>query len=99
MANVKLDLRDLGTLVRIAPKRVSKLNRLGLGSEALEKLLVDARLDKDTRAGTAALPVVHAGKGHSMSDELITYASNIQYAVRGPVDSKLEVCVIEHDVR
>jgi hypothetical protein len=60
--NVKLDLGDLGTLVRIAPERVSELERLGLSSETLEKLIIDARLDKDTRAGTATLPVVKAGR-------------------------------------
>jgi hypothetical protein len=60
-ANVKLDLGDLGTLVRIAPERVSELNRLGLGSEALKKLIINSRLDKDTRAGAAALSVIKAG--------------------------------------
>jgi len=61
--NVKLDLGYLRTLVRIALKGVSKLNRLGPGSEALKKLIVDARLDKYPRTSSAALPVVKAGKG------------------------------------
>ena len=60
-ANVKLDLGDLGTLVRITSERVSELERLRLNSEALQKLIIDARLDKDTRAGAATLPVVKAG--------------------------------------
>jgi hypothetical protein len=67
--NVELDLGYLRTLVRIATEWVSELNRLGLGSEALKKLIVDVRLDKDARAGSAALPVVEAGRGPSISDE------------------------------
>jgi hypothetical protein len=55
--------------MRIALERVSELNRLGLGSKAFKKLVVDARLDKDPRAGSAALAVVEAGGGFSISDE------------------------------
>jgi hypothetical protein len=94
-----LDLGDLGTLVRIAPKRVFKFNRLRLGSEALEKLIIDARLYKDTRAGTAALPVVHAKKDGSMSGKILQSREYILDAVGGPIDGKLEICVIEHDIR
>jgi hypothetical protein len=68
--NVELDLGYLRTLVRIALERFSELNRLGLCSEALKKLIVDARLDKYPRAGSAALPVVEAGRGPSISDEV-----------------------------
>jgi hypothetical protein len=90
----------LRTLVRIALERVSELNRLGLGSEALKKLIVDARLDKDPRAGSAALPVVEAGRGHSSAMENLNQSREfILNAVGGPVDGKVEVCVVEYDIR
>ncbi len=48
--------------MRIVLERVSELNRLGFGSEALKKLIVNTRLDKDSRAGTATLSVVETGR-------------------------------------
>ena len=62
--------------MRIALERVSELNRLGLGSEALKKLIVDARMDEDPRAGSAALSVVEAGRisdGKNSVSHVTTY--------------------------
>lgn len=73
-ANVELDLRYLGALVDIGPEGVSEFDRPCLGSEPFEEFIIDARLDKDTRAGTAALPVVPAGEA-SVRDELSNYVT------------------------
>jgi hypothetical protein len=100
-AHIKLDLGNLGPLVRVVREWVAEFNRPGLGSEALEELIVDARLDKDTRAGAAALPVVPAD---DVLDEQEKAAPNrlMKYvldAVGGPVNSLVEVRIVEYDVR
>ena len=56
------ELGELGIAGGWVP--VSELDRLGLSSKLPEELIVDPRLDKDTRIGTAALPVVPAVPGY-----------------------------------
>ena len=62
-AYVILLLRDLRALVRVGREGVADLEFLGLFGELLEELLVDAILDKDTRARAARLAMVPAEDG------------------------------------
>lgn len=55
---VELELGDLRALEGVALERVADLVLLGTGLEALKEGVVDALLDQDTAAGTAALAVV-----------------------------------------
>jgi hypothetical protein len=57
-----LNVGYLRTLVNLGAEWVSNTDFGGLGREALEELVVDARLDKDTGASTACLAVVPAGE-------------------------------------
>ena len=58
--HVKLDLRDLGTLVRVTRKWIAEFEFLGLGREPTDELVVDALLHVYTRTGTTCLPVIPA---------------------------------------
>merc|ERR1712098_518861 len=55
---VKLQLADLRTLEGVAGEWVTNNVLCGAALEGLDKLVVDARLDVNARAGTAALAVV-----------------------------------------
>ena len=56
--NVILSLRNLRTLVDALTEGISNFNRLSFSSETLEELIVDPRLDEDSRSGTAYLTLV-----------------------------------------
>ena len=56
--NVILSLRNLRTLVDTLTEGISNFNRLSFSSETLEELIVDPRLDEDSRSGTAYLTLV-----------------------------------------
>lgn len=60
MTYVKLQLRDLGTLVSVLTEWVADLERLSLLGEPLEELVVDTLLNEDTRSSAACLAVVPA---------------------------------------
>ena len=56
--NVILSLRDLWTLVYTLTEGISNFNRLSLGRETLEELIVDPSLDEDSRSSTAYLTLI-----------------------------------------
>lgn len=91
-----LDVRDLGSLVNVAAEGVTHADRSRLLSEALEEFVVDARLDEDTGSSAARLTVVPAASKVSLSN--IAAARYSQDTVRSPVDSLVQVGIVEDDV-
>lgn len=105
---VVLLLRNLRTLVRVVSERIAELDRRRLRSELLEELVVDPRLNEDSRAGTACLTVIPATlcthqhteiKQRSISEEGDERNGDPQDSVRAPVDREVQIRVVEDDIR
>lgn len=58
---VKLNLRDLRTLERLWVERVTNLVFLRALLEKSQEFIIDGLMNKDTRSGGAALPVIKVG--------------------------------------
>ncbi len=59
---VKLNLRDLWTLVDSLAKGITQFDRSGPFGKPFKELIVDAFLDEDTSPGTASLTVIPASR-------------------------------------
>ena len=60
ITNVVLNLRNLRTLVDAITEWVSNFDRTGFGTETFEELIVDPRLNENSRSGTACLTMIPA---------------------------------------
>ena len=61
----------LGTLVGLGVERITDTDRLGLLDTARDKLVVDVLLDKDARAGAAALALVEEEAERRLIDRVL----------------------------
>ena len=58
--HIKLDLRDLGSLVSFLGEGVANLDRLGLLGELFKEFVIYLGLNEDATTGAAALAMVPA---------------------------------------
>lgn len=101
---VVLHLGDLRALLSFRAKGVAYLDRLCLLGEGGEKLVVDTLLDEDTRSGAACLAVVPAKVDVSDSKKERCNAKGTQGGdvldpVARPTDSRVDVSIVEDDIR